>query len=166
MAAIPDTPWMMNGDETVRMLEVDPEQGLTSREAEARRKKFGPNRISRKKSTSIWTILFNQFQSVIVLLLSAAAVATFVVGRWVEGIAVSVVMVFNALIGFITELRAVRSMEALKKLSRSMCTVRRNGRISSDSFLAAGAGRYHCFRSRGYDIRRYASHRSGSGRGR
>ena len=129
MPRLPDQPWTREPEELLRQLDVDPGQGLNRREAETRRQRYGANRIRKKESKSAWTILLNQFESVIVLLLAAAAAATFVVGRWVEGIAISVVIVVNALIGFITELRAVRSMEALEKLSQSMSRVRRNGRI-------------------------------------
>jgi len=113
----------------VQDLKVDPCQGLDRSTVGARRKRYGVNRIEQKKRQSVWAILLNQFKSVIVLLLSVAAIVTVLVDRWVEGITISVVVVFNALIGFFTELRAVWSMEALETLSQSMTKVRRGGRV-------------------------------------
>lgn len=45
----------------------------------------------------------------------AAVVLSFIFGEWVDGIAVLVVILINALIGFVTEYRAIRSMEALRE---------------------------------------------------
>ncbi|MCA1764932.1 MAG: HAD-IC family P-type ATPase, partial [Desulfobulbaceae bacterium] len=129
MPELPEKPWTKEVESLFDSLGVDPEKGLSSRAVKERRSRYGPNLIKQKSRKRVWTILLNQFESVIVLLLAAASAVTFVVGRWVEGLAIGVVVIFNALIGFITELRAIRSMEALEKLSQSMTTVRRNGRI-------------------------------------
>ncbi len=131
MSELPEKPWTKEVESLFDSLGVDPGKGLSSRAVKERRGRYGPNLIEQKSRKSVWTILLNQFESVIVLLLAAAAAATFVVGRWVEGLAIGVVVIFNALIGFVTELRAVRSMEALEKLSQSMTTVRREGRIKA-----------------------------------
>jgi P-type Ca2+ transporter type 2C len=64
-----------------------------------------------------------------VLLLVAAAAVSFAFGEWVEGIAIVVVVIINAAIGFFTELRAVRSMEALKKMGRVSTKIRRRGQV-------------------------------------
>jgi Ca2+-transporting ATPase len=128
MPELPQKPWSESPETLLQSLGVDREKGLPVKEAKTRRREYGSNRIEQKKKKSVLSILVNQFESVIVLLLTAAALATFVVGRWVEGIAIAVVVVFNALIGFVTELRAVRSMEALEKLSQSITKVRRGDR--------------------------------------
>jgi len=129
MLELPNIPWAENVEKIVQDLQVDPQQGLSRKTVGRRRRRYGANRIEQKKRKSAWTIMLNQFKSVIVLLLVVAAITTFLIGRWVEGIAISVVVVFNALIGFFTELRAVRSMEALERLSQSMTKVRRGGRV-------------------------------------
>ena len=67
-------------------------------------------------------------------LLAAAAVLSFAFGEIVEGGAIVIVILINAVIGFVTELRAVRSMEALQELSsvdakvRAMARPRRSRR--------------------------------------
>ena len=133
MPELPSNPWTGKIEEILASLEVDPERGLSHAAVKERRHRHGANLVKQKKRKSVWTVLLNQFESVIVLLLAAAAAATFIVGRWVEGIAISVVVVFNALIGFLTELRAVRSMEALEKLSQFSGFILR-GRPEQDVF--------------------------------
>jgi Ca2+-transporting ATPase len=81
------------------------------------------------ETQSAWEILVEQFRSIIVLLLAIAAVLSFVFAKWVEGIAVVAVILINAAIGFFTELRAVRSMEALQHLGRVNAKVRRDGQV-------------------------------------
>ena len=102
---------------------------LDQKEATRRRQEIGPNRLRRATRQSTWQILFNQFRSVIVLLLVLAAAASFAFGKVVDGLAVVVVILINAAIGFITELRAVRSMESLRELNAVMATVRRGGEL-------------------------------------
>ncbi|MEZ4769267.1 MAG: HAD-IC family P-type ATPase, partial [Caldilineales bacterium] len=89
----------------------------------------GANRLRRATRQSAWQILLNQFKSVIVLLLVVAAGASFAFGKVVDGVAVVAVILINAAIGFVTELRAVRSMEALRELNAAMTTVRRDGQL-------------------------------------
>ena len=75
----------------------------------------------------IGSILVAQFRSLIVALLVAAAIIAFAFGEEVEGYAVVVVIVLNAAIGFFSELRAVRSMEALFAIGTVTTRVRRDG---------------------------------------
>ena len=65
------------------------------------------------------------------LLLAVAAGVSFAFGDFIEGLAIGAVIVINAAIGFVTEWRAVRSMEALRRLSRVSATVRRDGQVRS-----------------------------------
>ena len=63
------------------------------------------------------------------MLLAAASVVSFLFGDWVEGLAIVAVILINAAIRFFTELRAIRSMEALYRLGRVTTRVGREGRI-------------------------------------
>jgi Ca2+-transporting ATPase len=74
-------------------------------------------------------ILRNQVESLVVLLLVAAAVVALLFGEIVESAAIGVVLVLNTAIGFGMEWRAVRSMEALRSLGQVPATVRRSGRV-------------------------------------
>ena len=103
------------------------EAGLSEAEAARRLRQYGPNRLKQKQNESPWAILVRQFKSVIMVVLAAAAGASFALGEVVDGIAVVVAMLINAAIGFFTELRAVRSMEALEELDVKYCRVLRDG---------------------------------------
>ncbi|NDJ77306.1 MAG: cation-transporting P-type ATPase [Chloroflexi bacterium] len=103
--------------------------GLSAADVKERRAQYGANRLRTQQKTSIWQILVEQFKSLVVGLLVVAAVVSFAFGDVIEGVAIAVVIVINAAIGFFTELRAVRSMEALRELSQVDAKVRRDGRI-------------------------------------
>ncbi len=113
----------------LEQLDVDPERGLAPAEAEKRRQQVGPNRLQSTEAKSWWDILIEQFKSLIVLLLIVAGAVSFAFGEWVEGVAISIVILINAAIGFVTELRAVRSMESLQDLGNVTAKVRRNGDV-------------------------------------
>ncbi len=110
-------------------LNVSADQGLSTAEVKRKLKQYGPNRLREAKRKSTWLILFNQFKSLIILLLAVAAVLAFVFKDWIEGVAIVVVIGINTAIGFFMEIRAIRSMEALKRLVRISTRVRRNGQI-------------------------------------
>ncbi|MEJ2058511.1 MAG: cation-transporting P-type ATPase, partial [Desulfofustis sp.] len=122
-----DKPWAINLDDVIGEFSTNPDRGLSKDEAGNRLSKYGPNRIEQKEKTSWWKILLNQFESLVILILVAASIVSFAFGRVPEGIAVSIVVIINAIIGFITEFRATRSMEALQKMSRTEARVIRSG---------------------------------------
>jgi Ca2+-transporting ATPase len=123
-------PWALSVEDTLAALDIDPQQGLTAREAGRRTRLYGPNTLSEVKPRSSWEIFINQFKNLIVYFLVAAALLSFVLGDHVEGLAIVAVILINAAIGFITELKGVRSIEALRKLGIVNSRVRRNGAVS------------------------------------
>lgn len=110
-------------------LNVSVEKGLSTAEVGRRLTQNGPNRLREAKRKSAWLILLNQFKSLIVLLLAVAALLSFAFKDLIEGVAIVVVIGVNAAIGFFMEIRAVRSMETLKRLVRISAKVRREGQI-------------------------------------
>ena len=119
--------WSKRVEDVLDALEVDPAEGLGKIAVIRRCRRYGRNRLHEKARESAWSILLNQFKNLIVLLLLAAMIVSFAVGSWMDGIAIGVVIAINTVIGFITELRAVRSMEALRKLGDLHSKVRRGG---------------------------------------
>ena len=124
---LPEKPYNHTADEVLGELGVALESGLSPDEAAKRLRKFGKNRVGEAKTASAWGILLNQFRSLIVLLLAVASGVSLVFGDIPEFIAIIVVIIINAGIGFFTELRAARSMEALGKMVLVETTVRRGG---------------------------------------
>jgi Ca2+-transporting ATPase len=114
---------------TLERLSVDPASGLSRREAEARLADSGPNQLKMRARTPAWRLLLRQLANLMVLLLAIAAVLSFVMVDWVEGVAILVVIVINVAIGFAMEYQATRSMEALQVLARVNARVRREGEV-------------------------------------
>ncbi len=121
-------PYALPVEQTLESLHVSPDQGLSDQEVRARQHRHGLNLLEEKKPRGAGAILLDQLKSVVVLILAAAAVLAFVSARWAEGIAVLAVIGVNTLIGFFAEWRAVRSMEALRKMGETRVRVRRGGR--------------------------------------
>ena len=122
------TPFAQDARDVAEALEVDPCCGLAADEARRRLAKYGPNKLRKKEQKSLLEILKHQFESVIIWLLSGAAVLSFVLGDIAEGAAIIVVLIINGAIGFFTELRATRSMEALMRIAAIRTRVRRGGK--------------------------------------
>ncbi|MGJ8573078.1 MAG: cation-translocating P-type ATPase [Hoeflea sp.] len=101
--------------------------GLDASEVQARRKRYGANQLIRQKPKSALSILLHQFNSIIVWLLGAAAMLSFAMSDIAEGVAIVVVLLINGAIGFVTEFRAARSMEALMRIAEVKTRVRRDG---------------------------------------
>ena len=125
------TPWSEASEDLVSALNVNLCDGLSIADANRRLAVYGHNQLTSTKPRKALAILVDQFRSLVVLLLLGAAGVAFAFGEFTEAIAIAAVVVFNSAIGFITELRAVRSMEALRRLGRVTATVRRGGRVHS-----------------------------------
>lgn len=112
-----------------RALGVEPRLGLSIADAKERARRFGPNALRQVRPVSSWVVLGRQFASWIVALLGVAAVVAFFAREWLDGGAILAVLVLNSLIGFVTELRAARSMEALRQLGSVRAHARREGEV-------------------------------------
>ena len=119
--------WAQDAAEVLARLGVDQRRGLTEAEVERLLARHGPNVLRSVAPPSAWRILVQQFASLIVLLLAVAALAAFLFEQWLEGASILAVLALNALIGFVTELRARDSMQALRSLGRAQAKVRRGG---------------------------------------
>jgi Ca2+-transporting ATPase len=108
---------------------VDAAQGLSKRDVNRQREKYGWNRLKQAKQRGAWNIFIDQFKSPIIALLAVAAILAFAFQDWIEGIAVLIAIALNAIIGFVTELRAVKSMQSLQRLSKTQAKVRREGQV-------------------------------------
>jgi len=107
---------------------VDVLKGLTQSEAKNRLAKSGPNSLPQAKQRTIFEILVTQFRSLIVLLLATATVIAFAMGDYVEAIAILVVIILNAAIGFFTEWKAAHALSALQKQSVRIAQVIRDSK--------------------------------------
>ena len=122
-----DSPHGRPAVEVLAALGVSVITGLFEDEAGQRLQHYGPNTIGRRQKVSALAILAHQFQSLVVALLAVAAGLAFYFGEWEEGSAITGVLVLNTLIGFVTEIKAVRSIEALRVLGTRSARVCRSG---------------------------------------
>ncbi len=104
------------------------ESGLSSEEAERRLSKHGPNELRKEKKTGALSIFANQFRSVLVIILVAATLLSFAIGETLDAVAILVVVILNAIFGFVQEYRAEKTIEALKKLTSPEAVVVRDSR--------------------------------------
>ncbi|MGE0039964.1 MAG: HAD-IC family P-type ATPase, partial [Vicinamibacterales bacterium] len=122
------TPWhALSPDEVLQRLSAVP-AGLTPAEAARRLGRHGPNALPVTPPTAAWRILLSQFRGVVIYLLLGAAVVAAATGDPLDAAAIGVVLVLNAAMGFVTELRARRAIEALSQLSPRRAIVVRDGR--------------------------------------
>ena len=121
--------WSASTDEVLRLLAVDAMSGLAEDEALRRRREFGRNQFRIAKQRHLLAILTDQFTNVVILLLAAAGVLALLFSDFAEAVAIFAVIAINATIGFLTEWRATRSMEALRRLARVTCVLLRAGAV-------------------------------------
>lgn len=103
--------------------------GLKSREVGARLEKFGLNQLQKAKKISPWQIFVAQFLDFMVLVLLGAAIISGILGERADAITIIAIVILNAILGFIQEFRAEKSLEALKELSAPQASVIRDGKV-------------------------------------
>ena len=121
--------WSRSADSVLNELRVDPDRGLDDAAALERRRRYGANELQTVRRRRVLSILLDQLRSIVVALLVAASALALLMGNVAEAIAILVVLVLNTMIGFVTEWRATRSMEALRTLASVSCTLLREGVI-------------------------------------
>lgn len=107
------------------------ETGLTEAEARRRLVEQGPNELPEAPPPSPLTILLAQFSSLIVWVLIGAAVVSGLLQEWVDTGAILAIVILNAILGFVQEFRAERSLAALKQLSVATAHVIRQEVVQS-----------------------------------
>ncbi len=122
-----------DAESILRALGSDARHGLSVEEARQRLEKYGPNELEERGGKHPLTILWEQFTSTMVLILIAAAVISAFLGKPLETIAISAIVILFALLGFVQEYRAERAIAALKQLAVPMVRVIRSGRSEQHS---------------------------------
>jgi Ca2+-transporting ATPase len=120
-------PWhAWRADEAQRRLGSGP-SGLSAPEARRRLATTGPNALQAAPRVSPWRLLVAQFRNVLVVILLVATALSALLGHAVEAIAITVIVVFAVLLGFVQEFRAERAIEALRQMAAPRATVIRDG---------------------------------------
>src|SRR3989338_7144735 len=80
--------------------------GLSHEDAAQRLKNYGPNEIKGEKKEPLFMLFLNQFKSTIIFILVAAIIIALAVGEILEAIVIRVILLLNAILGFIQEYRS------------------------------------------------------------
>ncbi|HLO02560.1 MAG TPA: cation-translocating P-type ATPase [Symbiobacteriaceae bacterium] len=114
-------------DQVLASVAADPQAGLTVAEARRRLDEVGPNELAGAPREPWWRILIAQFQDFMVLVLLAATVLSYALGETADAITIIVIVLINAVLGFIQEYRAEQSLEALKQMAAPVARAIRDG---------------------------------------
>lgn len=118
----------LSAEDTAKELHSNITSGISNEEAKNRLARFGHNELVQKKGISAVAIFFGQFKDFIIWVLIGAALVSGFLQEWIDALAIIAVVILNALLGFIQEYRAEKSLAALKKLSKPLSKVIREGR--------------------------------------
>ncbi|HNW38991.1 MAG TPA: calcium-transporting P-type ATPase, PMR1-type [Candidatus Omnitrophota bacterium] len=126
--------------DAVHKLNSNLQLGLNTQEAGLRLGQFGLNQLQEKKGTSPFIIFLGQFNDFMVWVLVVAAIVSGFLQEWIDALAIIAIVILNAILGFVQEYRAEKSLAALKKLSNPSSKVIRNGqhKIVSSCELVPG----------------------------
>ena len=122
-------------NEMLNELQVDRNTGLSAAEVTARREKYGENKLREAKKKTTFQRFLDQFKDVMILILIAAAVVSFVVvcaeqnwGELFEPALILLIVILNAVMGVVQESKAEKALDALKNLSAPHARVIRDGK--------------------------------------
>lgn len=120
--------------EAVQSLSTDASNGLTDRQIDERRNKYGENKLREKKRKSNLQRFIDQFKDVMILILILAAAVSFVIAciegepkEFFEPVLILIIVVVNAIMGMMQESKAEKALDALKNLSAPHAKVLRGG---------------------------------------
>jgi len=131
-----DDPSIIDVDEVTRALGADVENGLASKEAARRLAADGPNELRAVPPVAAWRRMLAQFEDPLIYLLLAAvaiSLAAWAIGgrqSWpVDAIVIALIVVMNAILGYLQEAKAERAVAALAKMTAVTSSVVRDGRV-------------------------------------
>ncbi|PVV00872.1 hypothetical protein BB560_004730, partial [Smittium megazygosporum] len=109
---------------------TDISSGLSDEQASKKLEKYGQNSIRGEGGVSVLKILLRQITNVMTFILVAAAVLSFIIKDFAEGIVLIIIIIINVTIGFFQEYKAEKTVESLRKLASPTSRVLRNGHLN------------------------------------
>jgi Ca2+-transporting ATPase len=119
--------YQINSKDVFRKLNTS-EEGLTDKEVKERLIEYGPNKLAEEEKISKVKILIHQFTSPLIYILLIAGIVTLLLQEYIDSGVIFAVVILNAVIGFIQELKAEESVRALKKMIVPHARVIRGGK--------------------------------------
>jgi len=120
--------YQMNAKEVLEELNTS-ENGLSSSEVESRLQKYGKNELKAKIRVPLWLLFLSQFKELLILILIVGGVISYFIGNYRDGSIIFIIVLVNAVIGFIHEHKAGKIIDKLKSLIRSPAKVVRDGEL-------------------------------------
>jgi len=102
-------------------------QGISAANARELLLKHGPNELTEKKKKTMFMMFLDQFKDFMILVLIAAAIISGIIGDATDTIAIIMIVILNAVIGFVQEYRAEKAMALLRKMAAQYALVMRDG---------------------------------------
>ena len=118
---------LLPAERVAALLGVDPDTGLTGVEVAERAAAHGPNRMAEPARRPEWLKFLDQFRNWLIGILLLAAVVAGAIGDIKDALVITVVVQINAVLGYLQERRAERSLEALRRMLVATARVRRAG---------------------------------------
>lgn len=103
--------------------------GLTQERAEQLRRTCGANALVQTKPPGAVRIFFSQFRDAMVLILLAATGISALLGEWTDAVTIILIVLLNAILGFVQEYRTEKTLEALRSMTAPTCKVWRDGQL-------------------------------------
>lgn len=116
-------------EDVLKEINVDALSGLSEEEAKIRLEKYGANQLLSKKRKNIFQLFVAQLREWLIYILLAAVVITLFMGEYIDATIIILVIITNAVLGVIQEVKAGKAIEALQKMSFPKALVRRNGEV-------------------------------------
>ncbi|WIA43410.1 hypothetical protein OEZ86_009888 [Tetradesmus obliquus] len=143
-AAHQQSPWIATVEEVLSSQKTSLAQGLSSEEVARRREQYGTNELQKEPGTPLWKLVLSQFDDMLVKILLAAALVSFVLAyleegsaeegirAYIEPLVILLILVLNAIVGVWQESNAEKALEALKELQSEHAKVLRDGKLIPD----------------------------------
>src|SRR4030042_3935688 len=106
--------WRKDISEIARMLSSSPDNGLAADQVREKQSQYGLNQLKEQKGPSAFAIFIEQFYDFIIWVLIGAALVSGFLREWVDAFAIIAIVILNAILGFIQEHKAEKSLAALK----------------------------------------------------
>eukprot|EP01025_Chloroclados_australasicus_P008335 TRINITY_DN1291_c0_g3_i2.p1 TRINITY_DN1291_c0_g3~~TRINITY_DN1291_c0_g3_i2.p1 ORF type:complete len:1102 (-),score=187.46 TRINITY_DN1291_c0_g3_i2:900-4205(-) len=130
--------------EVCKLLGVDPLVGLSEKDVQERRAKYGLNELQKEPPTPLWKLVLEQFDDMLVKILLLAAVVSFVLAyfenaeseeglrAYIEPFVILLILILNAIVGVWQESNAEAALEALKEMQSEYARVLRDVKMINE----------------------------------
>lgn len=123
----------LSTDQLTEKYNVAVSTGLSENEVQQRQAEYGPNKLQTHKRKSVLMIFVSQLRDALIYVLMGAVIITMLMGEYADGIIITAVILINATLGVIQEVRAGNAIEALRNMTLPKALVKREEQIKEIS---------------------------------